>query len=246
MFIFPPEPGVSPADTHHDGRKTARAGRREKKRGETKPSPLPRFQAGQRLPVFSQHLEVGLRMRAGRADRRSLEADVQVAAVQAAPDDLFRFLEDGGVLQILKQPAIAALMLFLGDADALPHLRDLRKSLLAGDFRKRRIKFAPLLVLAARGGGQIRDRVGDDSGRKARGDLKIAALEEFEEAFRVFFLLIRGLLEDVRDLDIPLLAGDAGKVGVTVARLGLPGEGFHEVLFGFGSPDGFHLAFLHV
>ena len=139
---------------------------------------------------------MSLRMRAGRADQRRLEADVQIAAVQTAPDDLFRLLEDGAVLHVFEQGAVAAFMLLFGDADMIPHRGDFGETLFARLRGESRIEIVPLVVFAAGSFLQVRRRVGDDSGRETRGDFEFAALEELEEALGVLLFLIRGLLED--------------------------------------------------
>jgi len=168
---------------------------------------------------------------------------MQVTAVQAAPDDLFRLLEDGAVLEVFEQSAIAALMLLLGDADRFPHRGDFREPFFARLDGERGVEMAPLFILAGGGFHQVGNGVGDDSGRKSGGDLNFSAFEELEEALGVLLLLVGGLFENLRNLNVSRLAGDAGKIGVAVARLGFPGERFEQVLFGFGALNGFHNAF---
>jgi hypothetical protein len=47
-------------------------------------------------------------------------------------------------------------------------------------------------------------------------------------------LVDRGLLEDLRDVVVTLLAGHLGEVGIHVARLALAGKRGHQVFLGLG------------
>lgn len=62
-----------------------------------------------------------------------------------------------------------------------------------------------------------------------------AVVEVFEPDFGVFLFVSSGFFEDLGDLDVAVLLGLGGVKGVFVAGHGLPGKGFEEVLFGFGS-----------
>ena len=152
-------------------------------------------------------------------------------------------LENRAVFDIRKQAQITVFMLLFSDDHMLPYIRDRREALLAGLRGKCRIQVVPFIVFAGGGFDQVGAGVADHAGRKARGDFQIAAFEELEEPLRVLLLLIGGFGEDVRNLHIPLFFRLAGEEGVAVAGLRFAGEGFQQVLFGFGSFDGFHHTF---
>ena len=60
-------------------------------------------------------------------------------------------------------------------------------------------------------------------------------MEQLEPDFGVFLLVVGSLLEQSSNLDISVLLGFRGVVGVFVAGHGFAGKGFHEVLFGLAS-----------
>ena len=72
----------------------------------------------------------------------------------------------------------------------------------------------------------------DYPGREGGSDLDLAAFEELEEPFCVFFFLIRSFFKDICNLDIPLHAGLACKIIIPVACLRLPGKRGEKILFG--------------
>ena len=51
----------------------------------------------------------------------------------------------------------------------------------------------------------------------------------------MFFFVISGLLENVRDLAVTFLVGNLGIIGVPIARLGFPGERLHKIFGRFAS-----------
>ena len=73
----------------------------------------------------------------------------------------------------------------------------------------------------------------DCAGRKAAGNLHLAAFQQLEQPLGMLLFLIRYFLENRRDLHKAVLFGLAGKKGVAIARLGFAGKGGEDVLFGF-------------
>ena len=67
----------------------------------------------------------------------------------------------------------------------------------------------------------------DDARRERALDLNLAALEKLEEPLGVLLLLVGRFLEDLGDLDIAVVAGLAGEVGIAVAGLRLAREYGH-------------------
>ena len=158
------------------------------------------------------------------ANLRGLGADDDVAAVGALPDAVAVAGEDYALFDVGKELTIALLVLFLDGAYHLELCGNRVEAFLAGFFCHAGIHIGPLEVLAGSGVLQVLYSAGD-----------FAAMQVFEPDLGVFLFIGSGLLEDLGDLHIAVLLGLGGVVGVLVTGLGLAGEGFQEVLFGFGS-----------
>ena len=72
-------------------------------------------------------------MQAGGAKFRGFLGLVQIAAIDAAPDDDAVALEDLAVGEILPEVVVALLVLLLGVADLVPEDGDLLKAFFAGE-----------------------------------------------------------------------------------------------------------------
>ena len=169
-------------------------------------------------------------METRRTHLGSLGSGVEIAAIKAAPGHGFALLEHRVGLDVLQQAQVPILVLFLGDGDCLERGGDIGKSFLTRRLREPRVERLPLVVFAACGRSQVLGGRSDDAGRKGRRDLDVPALQKLEETLGVFFLLIRGLLEDRLNLGEPVLLRLRGEVGVAVPRLRLPGERAKQVL----------------
>ena len=183
-------------------------------------------------------------MEAGGAELRGFLAFVDVAAVEAAPDDHAVALEDFAGFEVLPEVVVALLVLLLGDGDALPEDRDLGEAFFAGDAGELGVGLGPFFVFAGGGRLEVFEGVADDTRGEGGGDFDGAAFEVLEEALGVFLFLEGGLLEDLGNLDEAFLLRDAGEEVVAVAGLRFPGEGVQQVLFGAGSLDACHLGSL--
>jgi len=86
-----------------------------------------------------------------------------------------------------------------------------------------------LKSLTVGGGHQIFIGAFNDPGRKGPGNFQLAAVEKLEKPQRMLTLLIGGFLENIGDLVKALLIGMAGKIGVTIAGLGLTGKRGEQV-----------------
>ena len=131
-------------------------------------------------------------------------------------------------------------MLFFRHADMVPDIGNRGEPLLPRFLSESRVKIVPFVVFAVRRLGKIFLGRADHAGGKRRRDLQLAALKKLEETFRMLLLLIRGLLENVGDLDKTVLARPARKISIAVARLRLSGKRFEKIFFGFCSLDRLH------
>ena len=156
-------------------------------------------------------------MGAHGADLGGLLAHVDVAAVAALPDHVPVPGEHQAALHIGQQLAVAVLVLLLDLGHFLKQEGDVVEALLLGLLGHGGVHVGPLVVLAGGGGLQVLGGGAD-------------AAQQLEPDLGVLLLVGGGLLEDLGDLDIAVLLGLGGEVGVLVAGLGLPGKGGPQVL----------------
>ena len=168
-------------------------------------------------------------MLAHRAHFGGLGADDDVAAVGAFPDHVAVAAKDDTILHVGKQLAIALLMGLFDLAHGLKEESDIVEALLAGVSGHLGVHVGPLVVLAVGGVQKVGAGGGD-----------VAVMQELEPDFGVLLLVVGGLLEEVADLHIALLAGLGGVVLVLGVRLAFAGEGGHEVGLGLGSLEIVH------
>jgi hypothetical protein len=79
-------------------------------------------------------------------------------------------------------------------------------------------------VLTCSGGVQIFQGGANHTSRESPDDFDFTAFQELEKPFGVLLFLIGGLFKDVGDLNQPILAGLAGKIGIAVTCLGFSGK----------------------
>ena len=163
-------------------------------------------------------------MVADGADFGSLGSDDYVAAVGALPDYVAVAGEDQAVFDVGEEFAIALFVFFLDGADHFEMFGNLNEAFFAGLFGHAGVHVGPFEVLAVSGVFQIDRRVGN-----------FAVVQVFEPYLGVFLLIVGGFFKDLGNLDVAVLLGLGGVIRVLVAGHGLPGEGFEEVLFCFGS-----------
>ena len=158
---------------------------------------------------------------------------MDVAAVGADPHVLAVAGKDLALLQVLEQLVVALLVLLFDLADRLEQVGDAGEALLAGDLGELGVHLGPLIALA--GGGVL-----EVLGRSGHG----AVVQELKPDLGVLLLIAGGLLEELGDLDIALLAGCGGVVGVLVAGLGFAGERGEQVGLCAGTLEIFHVRLL--
>ncbi len=91
---------------------------------------------------------MGLGVEAGGTEFGGILGLVEVAAVDAAPDDDAVALEDLAFGEVLPEVEVAFFMLFFSHADLVPERGDFLKAFLAGDAGEFGVKFGPFLVFA--------------------------------------------------------------------------------------------------
>ena len=161
-------------------------------------------------------------MGAHRAHLGGLLAHVDVAAVAALPDHVAIAGEHNAALHIGQQLPVALLMLLLDLGHFLEQEGDVVKALLLGLLGHGGVHIGPLIVLALGGSLQVLSGGAD-------------AVQQLEPNLSVLLLVGGSLLKNLGDLDIAVLLGLGGKVGVLVAGLGLAGKCGPQIGFGLAS-----------
>ena len=147
-----------------------------------------------------------------------------MSTVGALPDDIPIAREHQATLDVLKEFAISLFVFFLNGADHFKMFGDFDEALFAGLLGHAGVHVGPFEVFAVGGVFEVGCGAGD-----------FAVVEVFEPDFGVFLFVGGGFFEDLGNLDVAVFLGLGGVESVFVAGHGLPGEGFEEVLFGFGS-----------
>ena len=164
------------------------------------------------------HLEEAAGLLAeGAAGRRGL-ALVDIAAVPADPDGLFRAVVEGAVPDGADQTAVALFVLLFHLSGELKGRCQRGKALLPGGLGVFPVHLAPLKVLA--GGGILQIAVGVRD---------LAAVQRRQPEGGVDLLIVRGLAEDTGDELTPLPGGLLGIDEVLDPGLALPGKGAHQI-----------------
>ena len=135
-------------------------------------------------------------------------------------------------------------MEFLHPGDLLVGTGRLGETLRLGRLGEVRVECRPLHLLAGCGGLQVVLRRPDHARGIAGGDLHLASLEVLEEHLGVFLLVFRRLGKNVSDLYVTFLPGRTGEIGVTIPRLGFPGERRQQIFLRLRSLECFcHVPF---
>src|SRR5512133_3174470 len=114
---------------------------------------------------------------------------MQVAAVAAAPGHDPVSLEHASFLEVLRQIAVALLVLLLRDGNALERESHILESFLARHFGEIRVQACPFVFFAGGGGLEVLKRRADYSCRKSRGDFDVPTLKKVEEPLGVLLFL---------------------------------------------------------
>ena len=146
-----------------------------------------------------------------------------MTAVAALPDLDLALFEDLGGLHVLKQGAIALLMVLLNGSHQTELGGQLREALLLGGLGKAVVHIRPLVVLALGGGQQVFAGGAD------------AVMQLLVPHLSVLLLVVGGFQKQGGDLLKAVLFGLGSEIGVLVSGLGLAGEGGSQVLLGLGS-----------
>ena len=172
-----------------------------------------------RSEVIYMYFEVALGMCAGGAYFGSLLADHDVSAVAALPYLHFALCEYLSGLHVLKQRAVSFLVSLLNGCHQSELEGKILEAFFLGGLCESFVHVGPLEILTVCCGCQVLSGIAD-------------AFQFLEPEFCVFFLIIRGLQEKLRDLLESVLLCLACKVGVLVSCLRFPGESCLKVLFG--------------
>jgi hypothetical protein len=149
---------------------------------------------------------------------------VQIPAVSAAPDHGLLTLEHRAGLYIGRQVEVTLLVLFFGYGDGFPDHGDRIESFTTGNGCKSGVHLGVFVMFSRSGGVQIFQGGANHTSRESPDDFDFTAFQELEKPFGVLLFLIGGLFKDVGDLNQPILAGLAGKIGIAVTCLGFSGK----------------------